>query len=476
MGLRYTTFLASAATLLTAAVAGADSSSFAVDHLQLSTGGGDFVATESAGHLRPWDWRVGVAYGYADRPLVLQTGSVRDVLISARSTMELNGAVELGRYFGIGVSLPAIVDQRGSAIVDHAVLGDLRLAPRFDLARGRLGLSVIAEVRLPTGAVSQFFGEGMAIFEPRLAAEVSLGMVRLGANLGVRVRQERQYVDLSVGNELFASLAASVAPRPYLALFGELHADTAMSARFGEAQRSPVEALLGASGGARGLKLTAAVGVGVVDGFGTPRVRALLTLEYRRPSPAATARPALLARRFTPKEDDDLTDLEAAEDDEDAAEEDPPLAAAAPLPSDSPTEPAVHIANGRVELAQPIFFKLNRKRIRTRFRDELLQLVRVLNRRSDIARVWIEGHADATGPERWNLELSRSRAEVVARFLEREGVDASRLAPVGFGEARPLVPAVAGEPNERNRRVHFFTDTGAPVAPAALSTAEANHL
>jgi outer membrane protein OmpA-like peptidoglycan-associated protein len=66
----------------------------------------------------------------------------------------------------------------------------------------------------------------------------------------------------------------------------------------------------------------------------------------------------------------------------------------------------------------------------------------------------IIGHADAAGDDRYNLELSRSRAREVRRYLSREcGVDASRLTVYGVGESRPLagVPAIS----EQNRRVEI---------------------
>src|SRR6185369_13114719 len=109
-------------------------------------------------------------------------------------------------------------------------------------------------------------------------------------------------------------------------------------------------------------------------------------------------------------------------------------------------------------------FDKDRRRVRHRFHPELVQLARVLKKRKELTLIWIEGHADATGPARWNLELSRGRAAEVAKILIAEGIDLARLRPVGFGEARPLVPTPRGESNEKNRRVHFFTDTAEDAA------------
>jgi outer membrane protein OmpA-like peptidoglycan-associated protein len=63
------------------------------------------------------------------------------------------------------------------------------------------------------------------------------------------------------------------------------------------------------------------------------------------------------------------------------------------------------------------------------------------------------------------------RAESVAKVLVAHGVPSWRLRPVGYGEARPLVPTPRGESNEKNRRVHFFTESS--DAPADVEIAPA---
>src|SRR5207253_302517 len=93
--------------------------------------------------------------------------------------------------------------------------------------------------------------------------------------------------------------------------------------------------------------------------------------------------------------------------------------------------------------------------------------------RTDLGVIWIEGHADRTGPSAWNLRLSRRRARAVAEFLVEHAVAPQRLRTAGYGEARPLVPTPAGVANERNRRVQFLPDNGTdaqPAQPQLLST------
>jgi outer membrane protein OmpA-like peptidoglycan-associated protein len=65
-------------------------------------------------------------------------------------------------------------------------------------------------------------------------------------------------------------------------------------------------------------------------------------------------------------------------------------------------------------------------------------------------RFLIEGHTDAKGGHRYNLELSKRRAAAVVQFLTEQGVDKAHLFARGYGETKPR----ATDPfNPANRRV-----------------------
>ena len=51
----------------------------------------------------------------------------------------------------------------------------------------------------------------------------------------------------------------------------------------------------------------------------------------------------------------------------------------------------------------------------------------------------IVGNTDSTGPEEYNLELSKRRAEAVVKRMEKAGIDPKRLSFEGKGESEPLV-------------------------------------
>lgn len=72
-------------------------------------------------------------------------------------------------------------------------------------------------------------------------------------------------------------------------------------------------------------------------------------------------------------------------------------------------------------------------------------------------RIHIEGFTDdepintPVFPSNW--ELSSARAAAVVRLFERNGVESSRLATIGYGEYQPVVENISEEDRARNRRV-----------------------
>jgi peptidoglycan-associated lipoprotein len=72
------------------------------------------------------------------------------------------------------------------------------------------------------------------------------------------------------------------------------------------------------------------------------------------------------------------------------------------------------------------------------------------------ALLLIEGHADERGTNEYNLALGERRTKAAANYLVSQGVQASRIDTISYGEERPL----CGDRTEacwaRNRRAHFL--------------------
>src|SRR5207249_4766762 len=73
----------------------------------------------------------------------------------------------------------------------------------------------------------------------------------------------------------------------------------------------------------------------------------------------------------------------------------------------------------------------------------------------NIKRLRVEGHTDNRGDRTANLKLSQGRAQAVADYLVKSGIDRSRLDVEGFGDTRPVAPNLTTRGRELNRRVEF---------------------
>lgn len=65
----------------------------------------------------------------------------------------------------------------------------------------------------------------------------------------------------------------------------------------------------------------------------------------------------------------------------------------------------------------------------------------------------VYGHTDSTGSDQYNLDLSKRRADAVARYLTSRGVSSARIQTQGMGESYPVADNATAEGRARNRRV-----------------------
>jgi peptidoglycan-associated lipoprotein len=71
------------------------------------------------------------------------------------------------------------------------------------------------------------------------------------------------------------------------------------------------------------------------------------------------------------------------------------------------------------------------------------------------ARVFIEGHCDNRGPDKYNLDLGEKRTYAVRDYLVKEGVAPDRIKTKSYGEGKPLCTEYNETCWASNRRVHF---------------------
>ena len=69
--------------------------------------------------------------------------------------------------------------------------------------------------------------------------------------------------------------------------------------------------------------------------------------------------------------------------------------------------------------------------------------------------VRLEGHADERGSREYNIGLGERRAQAVRQMLMIQGVDASQIQTVSFGEERPESMGGSDSDYAQNRRVEI---------------------
>lgn len=85
----------------------------------------------------------------------------------------------------------------------------------------------------------------------------------------------------------------------------------------------------------------------------------------------------------------------------------------------------------------------------------------------------IGGHADSTGPGRYNYDLGRKRAESVAQYLILEKkIDPMQVVTVSFGESSPMADNGTRQGREKNRRVEIRVFSEVITSSSAMTTAQ----
>ncbi len=113
-----------------------------------------------------------------------------------------------------------------------------------------------------------------------------------------------------------------------------------------------------------------------------------------------------------------------------------------------PIEADVHVTMNN------IFFDFDKVTLKPESFPELDRIVDLLGKRGSLT-IEIIGHTDATGPETYNMDLSKRRALSVQKYILGKGVDKARVTIAYFGETKPIATNETIEGRRKNRRVEF---------------------
>ncbi|MBX2799967.1 MAG: OmpA family protein [Myxococcales bacterium] len=468
---------------------------------------------------------LGVIVNGSWNPLgVVVDGNLVRQFVARRVGVDIVGSYALANSFELGVGLPLFLAQSGDIVTNTTGVGDLRLVPKWRIAKdgkGGAGLAVIPELRLPTHTDEEFSGGARTpVFAPRLAMDHRFGMgLRIGANLGLALRQATQFQNIEAGSEITYSAAAAYHFGGYdgdVVVGVDLHGAAGLRAL--NREEVPLEGqLYGQVQATPDLQVQFGPAMGLNPGFGTPTFRLFAGLRWAPQSRDADG------DGIKDKDDkcpDEAENFNGIEDDDGCPDQDPNLGLVRVIVVDQddqpirrssarvdddraePTgEPGVHevevepgehvlwvrargyvpqridirvpkggelekvvkmapievtVTDDRIEFTGTVYFAFDSDRLLRESHDILDEVALVINAYKRIRLIRVEGHADKWGTDEYNLDLSRRRARSVMNYLVESGeVDPARLETEGYGEERPV-----SKVDRENRRVEFVIVRG----------------
>lgn len=124
----------------------------------------------------------------------------------------------------------------------------------------------------------------------------------------------------------------------------------------------------------------------------------------------------------------------------------------------------------RVVYDERVFFDTDKDTLRPEALPVVKSIAGTLKQQNGKVALFVAGHTDSRGADKYNLDLSIRRAEGVARAIKKQGPGTALIWSVGFGKAIPVRPNTSEQNMAYNRRVEFLVASKAEVITAWIKT------
>ncbi|MDB4990935.1 MAG: outer membrane protein [Myxococcaceae bacterium] len=517
--LRHLTLTALVCGLSVPLGASAQSSGFALDRFEPSERGSEWFSLDSLdlrGHVRP---AIGVVADYAYKPLVIYDGRGHEVapLIQHQLFLHLGASLVLWERLRVAANLPIspfvrgdgglvgtqqITPKQGVSLGDLRLSADVRLFGRY---RGPITGAFGASVWLPTGSRGSFSGDGKVRAAPHFALAGELAKFNYAAKVGFNYRaRDGSFSGSDIGSEVtFGGAVGLRLARGALLIGPEVYGSTVVQGGLFRKRGTPVEGIFGAHYLIAGqVRIGGGVGAGFTQGFGSPEVRALASVEWAptMPEPASdrdhdsvldrddacpdepgirSTDPRKNGCPLRDRDRDDILDDDDACPDEAGVPDRDPKKNGCPVrdrdgdgivddddacpdtagpKNDDPTKngcPPARIERGQIRILEQVQFKTGSAEILSVSDDILGAVLHIFLDHPEISKVSVEGHTDNVGGAKYNKGLSEQRVLSVLSWLTSHGVEPIRLTSAGFGLDRPIASNETEAGRAQNRRVEF---------------------
>jgi outer membrane protein OmpA-like peptidoglycan-associated protein len=503
---------------LGASSAQAQKTGFAIDRFEPSERGSEWFVLDSLdlrGHLRP---ALGAVLDYGYKPLVVYDGNGHELgpLVEHQLFVHIGGSLVLWERLRIAANLPLSPLVRGDSslvgtqqykVNQGVALGDLRLSADvrlFGKYRGPITAALGASVWLPTGTRSAYAGDGKVRAAPHVLVSGELAMFNYALRAGFNYRaRDGSFSGAELGSEVTFGAAAGLRMAQGKLLIGpEAYGSTVVQGGLFRRRGTPVEGLFGAHYLiANQVRVGAGAGAGFTQGFGSPEVRAVASVEWvpQIPEPSdrdhdkildevdacpdepgiASSDPKKNGCPLRDRDRDGILDDDDACPDEAGVPSDDPAKNGCPIrdrdrdgilddvdacpdlagpANDDPEKngcPPARIERGQIRILEQVQFRTGSAEILPVSDGILTAVLRIFEEHPEISKVSVEGHTDNVGGAKYNKGLSEERVLSVLSWLTSHGVQPIRLTSAGFGLDRPIADNATEEGRAKNRRVEF---------------------
>jgi peptidoglycan-associated lipoprotein len=100
------------------------------------------------------------------------------------------------------------------------------------------------------------------------------------------------------------------------------------------------------------------------------------------------------------------------------------------------------------------YFDFDKSQLRVDVRAALDEHAAYLRNKTGMVR--LEGHADERGTREYNLALAERRARAISNYLSIQGVSASQIETISYGEEKPAALGHSEAAWSKNRRVELI--------------------
>ena len=102
-----------------------------------------------------------------------------------------------------------------------------------------------------------------------------------------------------------------------------------------------------------------------------------------------------------------------------------------------------------------VFFDFNKSDLKKEAIAKVHNVYTEMSKYHDV-KITLVGHTDFVGSEKYNMNLSKKRADTVKKELSHLGVPAKEIKVEGKGYSELMVPTAKGVKEAKNRRVEMF--------------------